>query len=217
MARHGDGSERRVSVRAASAAVRWPLVLALGLGAAGTAQAAEPVETGAQVTPDPRGRPWYLSGQLGAILLGRSSTGSGWRVGRAVAAGLAGGRRWGAFDAFVVGEANGWTGSRPDGSSDLALTVNLGLGAGVSYAGGFLRTSLAGGVSWLAVPTDVDRAGSAGVFVNLSPVGYRWPLSRSWVLSVQPLSLTVVMPVLTGIPLVEIEFRTSLAMEYALP
>jgi hypothetical protein len=189
----------------------------MGLLAPGVGRAAERVDTGAQVTPDPRAQPWYLSGQLGTILLGRSSAGSGWRVGRAVAAGLAAGRRWGAFDTFVVGEANGWTSSRPDGSHDLALAVNLGLGAGASYAGGFLRTSLAGGVSWLAVPTDVDSAGSAGVFVGLYPVGYRWPLSRSWVLGVQPLSLTVVMPVLTGIPLIEIQFRTSLAVEYALP
>jgi hypothetical protein len=208
MASHGAGDHRRAA-RGGPAAVRWPLVVALGLLAPGAARA-EPVDGGAQVAPDPRAQPWYVSGQLGAILLGRSSAGSGWRVGRAVAAGLAAGRRWGALDTFVVG-------SRPDGSHDLSLTVNLGLGGGASYAGGFLRTTLAGGVSWLAVPTDVDRAGSAGIFVGVYPVGYRWPLSRTWVLGVQPLSLTVVMPVLTGIPLIEIEFRTSLAMEYALP
>jgi hypothetical protein len=221
MATHGDGGDRRGSTgatRGGSGALRWSLTLALGLIAAGPARAAEPVAASAQVTHDPRESPWYLSGHLGTILLGSpSSDSSGWRVGRTLAVGLAAGHRWGPYDAFLVGEANGWTSNRPDGSDDLALAVNLGLGGGFSYAGGFLRTSLAGGVSLLAVPTDVDSAGSTGFFVGLCPVSYRWPLSGSWVLAVQPLSLTVVMPVLTGIPLIEIEFRTSLAMEYALP
>jgi hypothetical protein len=193
---------------------RWLLPLVV-LAVAPAAHAGELAPAGAG-TSDPRYRPWYLSGQAGTVLLGRSASG-GWRVGRAFAAGAGAGRRWGWFDAFVEAEANGWSSTRPDGSRDHALAVDLGIGAGASYAGGFLRTSVAAGLSILGIPTDVDSAGSTGVYVDLRPVRYRWALGRAWVLGVQPLSLMVAMPVLTGIPLVEVQFRTSLTVEWGLP
>jgi hypothetical protein len=161
---------------------------------------------------------WFASGEVGTVLLGRSARASdGLRVGRGVAVGLTGGRRWGAVDLFAQGEANYWSDVRSDNTHDSALAVDLGLGGAVSYAHHLLRTSLAVGTSILAVPTDVDQAGSVGVYVDLRPVGYRWALDRAWAIGIQPLSLTVALPVLTGIPLVEIQFRSSLALEYRLP
>jgi hypothetical protein len=194
---------------------RWLLPLVV-LAAAPQARAGELAPDSAGVTTDPRHRPWYLSGQAGTVLLGRSTNG-GWRVGRAFAAGAGAGRRWGRFDAFVEAEANGWSSTRADGSRDHALAVDVGIGAGASYAGGFLRASVAAGLSILGIPTDVDTAGSTGLYVDLRPVHYRWALPRPWVLGLQPLSLMVAMPVLTGIPLVEVQFRTSLTVEYGLP
>jgi hypothetical protein len=170
------------------------------------------------IARDPRFTPWYLSGQAGTVLLGRSANATtGWRVGRTFAAGVGLGRRWGSFDAFVEGEANGWSSTRPDGSHDHALAFDLGIGAGVSYAGGLLRTSLAGGVAILGIPTDVDHAGSTGIYFDVRPIAYRWPVARSWVLGVQPLSMSVAVPVLTGIPLIQLQFRTSLTVEYGWP
>jgi hypothetical protein len=191
-----------------------PIVLLVFIASA----RADEVAQNTAVVPDPRHTPWFLSGQAGTVVLGRSANAAtGWRLGRTFAAGVGAGRRWGRWDAFVEGEVNGWSSTRPDGSHDHALAVDLGVGGGVSYAGGFLRTSLAAGVSILGIPTDVDSAGSTGVYVDLRPVGYRWPLARAWVVGVQPLSLTVAMPVLTGIPLIELQFRTSLTVEYGLP
>jgi hypothetical protein len=194
----------------------WAVALVL-LGGAGRGRADEVAQDSAGASPDPRRTPWYLSGQAGTVVLGRSrNAATGWRLGRTFAAGAAFGRRWERFDAFVESEANGWSSTRPDGSRDRALAVDLGIGAGVSYAGGFLRTSLAAGLSILGIPTDVDRAGSTGIYVDLRPVGYRWPLARAWVVGVQPLSFTLAMPVLTGIPLIETQFRTSVTVEYGL-
>jgi hypothetical protein len=188
------------------------------LAVAGHAQADEVAQETAGTTSDPRAAPWYLSAQAGTVLLGRSArAATGWRVGRTFAAGAAFGRRWGRYDGFVEGEANGWSRTRPDGSSDHALAVDVGVGAGLSYAGGFLRGSLAAGLSILGIPTDVDTAGKTGVYLDVRPVGYRWPVARAWVVGIQPLSLTVAVPVLTGIPLVEVQFRTSVRVEYGLP
>jgi hypothetical protein len=206
--RHGRQSRRR------GWAAWWALALALAM-LAPDARADEDTAAGAS---DPRRTPWFLSAQAGTVVLGRSAnTTTGWRLGRTFAAGVGAGRRWGCFDAFAEGEANGWSSTRPDGSHDHALAVDLGVGAGVSYAGSFLRSTLAAGVSILGIPTDVDRAGSTGIYVDVRPVGYRWPVARAWVLGVQPLSLTFAMPVLTGIPLIEVQFRTSLSVEYGLP
>jgi hypothetical protein len=198
-------------------AAAWLMPLLLLVDANG-ARADEVAAAGTGPAPDPRRTPWYLAGQAGTVVLGRSANGAtGWRLGRTFAAGAGLGRRWGRFDGFFEAEANGWSSTRPDGSRDHSLAADLGVGGGVSYAGGFLRTSLAAGLSILGIPTDVDRAGSTGIYVDLRPVGYRWPLARAWVVGVQPLSLTVAMPVLTGIPLIEAQFRTSVTVEYGIP
>jgi hypothetical protein len=158
--------------------------------------------------------PWSLQGDLGLTLVQPPvSSSAHWRVGTASMAGLSLGRRWSSFDLFLRGEADRWSEAREDGSRDQVLALNLGPGAGLTYAGGRVRSSLAAGMSVLVEPTDIDRAGSAGIFFDLRPVTLRWPLGeRTW-LGVTPLSLTVTVPVLTGIPLVEIEYRTSVQAE----
>jgi hypothetical protein len=160
--------------------------------------------------------PWNLQADLGVTLVQPpASSSAGWRVANASMAGVSLGHRWSSFDAFLRAEADFWSDAREDGSRDHVLALNVGPGAGFSYAGGLVRSSLAGGMSLLVVPTDIDRAGSVGVFLDLRPVTLRWPLAPQTWIGVTPLSLTVSMPVLTGIPLVEIEYRTSIQAERA--
>jgi hypothetical protein len=161
-------------------------------------------------------RPWTLQADLGATLVQRrTSAASGWRLASANALGAAFGRRWGALDAFFRGEADHWSQAREDGSRDQVLALNFGPGAGLTYGGGHVRSSLAAGLSVLVVPTDIDSSGSLGVFLDLRPITLRWPLdARTWI-GVSPLSLTLTAPVLTGIPLVQLEYRTSVQAERA--
>jgi hypothetical protein len=160
--------------------------------------------------------PWSLQGDVGLTLVQPPASSSArWRLANASMVGVTLGHRWSSFDAFLRAEADHWSDAREDGSRDHVLALNVGPGAGFTYAGGLVRSSLAGGMSLLLEPTDIDRAGSAGVFLDLRPVTLRWPIAaRTWI-GVTPLSLTVTMPVLTGIPLVEIEYRTSIQAERA--
>jgi hypothetical protein len=160
--------------------------------------------------------PWNLQGDLGVTLVQPpASTSAGWRVANASMAGVSLGHRWSSVDAFLRAEADFWSDAREDGSRDHVLALNVGPGAGLTYAGGRVHSSLAAGMSLLLVPTDIDRAGSVGAFADIRPVTLRWPLGeRTWI-GVTPLSLTVSMPVLTGIPLIQIEYRTSVQMERA--
>ena len=77
-----------------------------------------------------------------------------------------------------AGEANSWRDQRDDGSDDFVLTLGLGLGARFDYAGGRLRSSVAAGGTLLAVPADVDKAGTLGAFADVRPLGFVWPLGH---------------------------------------
>ena len=157
---------------------------------------------------------WSMQGDLGATLGSRSSTAST-RVAlaRAQAIGLSVDRGFGQLHLFARGEANAWRDQRDDGTDDFVLAFDLGVGARFDYAGGRLRSSLAAGATLLALPGDIDTAGTIGAFVDLRPVGFAWRLRPGVRLGVVPLSLTLAVPVLTGIPLVSIQYRTTIFAE----
>lgn len=93
----------------------------------------------------------------------------------------------------------------PDGVSEVA---NVGIGGEYRFAHDFLSTSIALGPSILLFETPLDDAGQVGIFVDVRPTALRFRPIDSWeffVLKFEPLTFTVVMPVLTGIPLVQIE------------
>jgi hypothetical protein len=158
--------------------------------------------------------PWSWQVDVGSTLLGRSSTAStSFRVARAQALGASLDRRWGDVHFLLRGEGNGWHDERDDGSQDFALAANLGLGVRIDYAAGRLRSSLAAGSSLLLVPTDVDDAPSVGAFFDIRPLAVSWPLGPDSRVGLAPLSLVVAMPVLSGIPLICLQYRTTLFLE----
>lgn len=69
------------------------------------------------------------------------------------------------------------------------------------------------GPSILLFSTPLDDAGSVGVFFELRPVGLRWKANQHVALQLDPLSFAVVGPVLDGIPLIQLEYRTSFTTE----
>ena len=155
---------------------------------------------------------WSWQVGLGSTLFSRSPDN---RFQLARAQGLAGAvdRRFEDLHLFLQGELNGWRDRRDDGSIDLTLALNLGAGLGYDHAGGRLRSSLAAGTSLLLIPGDVDSAPSAGLFVDLRPVAFLWPIGSGLALGLVPLSLVVSLPVLTGIPLVSLQYRTTIFLE----
>jgi hypothetical protein len=176
------------------------------------AVAANGTATGAPASSSP----WSWQADLGLTLFSRSSTTDGTiKLARAQAIGASVDRRGEHVHVFIRGEVNSWRDQRSDGSSDFVLTFGLGLGLGLHYAGGRLRSSVAAGATLLALPSDVDEAGTFGAFADVRPVAFVWPLAQlaGTRIGLVPLSLTLSIPVVTGIPLVSIQYRTSVFAE----
>jgi len=157
---------------------------------------------------------WSAQADVGATLVSRTSTSSTrLTVARAEAIGVGVDHRSGSVHLFARFEGNAWRDRRDDGTYDFVLIFNLGLGARIDYGAGRLRSSVAAGATLLAVPTDVDQAGRFGAFVDLRPLAYAWPLGPGTRLGVVPLSFMLAVPVLTGIPLMSIQYRTAVFPE----
>lgn len=139
-------------------------------------------------------------------------------VGRSLLAGTfgyagRGGWRFGPWGVFVQVEHNLWVTSELE-QDVVTGALNVGVGGELVYADGFVRTSLALGPSVLVFDTALDEAGSTGVFLDLRPVGLRWALDPQWTLGFDPLGFSLVAPVLEGIPLVQVTYRTGLYLEW---
>ncbi len=163
--------------------------------------------------PVPR---WSWQADLGMTVFSRSSsTDATVKLARAQAIGASIDRRADRVHVFLRGEANSWRDQRDDGSNDFVLTLDLGLGLRYDFAGGRLRSSVAAGGTLLVVPSDVDKAGSLGAFADVRPLAFVWPLAQvpGTRIGFAPLSLTLAIPVLSGIPLVSIQYRTTVFAE----
>lgn len=121
------------------------------------------------------------------------------------------GARWGAF---LQVEQNAWRGVEAASAWD-AGTFNAALGGELRFADGRCRTALAVGTSTLLFRTPLDPAGSTGLFLDVRPVGLRWELPRGFSLQLDPLTAAIAAPVLGGIPLIQLEYRTLLSLEWA--
>lgn len=94
----------------------------------------------------------------------------------------------------------------------LALLV----GFDVHYASDRLRFQLAAGPTLLLRNTLVDQAGTIGFGIESRPVGIRIPLPRSKTLVVDPLSFSLFIPDFSGIPLLLVQVRTTVSIEFDL-
>ena len=125
------------------------------------------------------------------------------------------GWRWKTLGVFFVFEQNMWVTSQ----FELGVTqgvANLGLGLEVNYLGGYARTSVAIGPSILLFDTVIDEAGNTGFFLDVRPIGMRWPINRFFAITLDPMSFAIVAPALDRIPLVMIQFRTTLGFEFVM-
>lgn len=124
-----------------------------------------------------------------------------------------GGHRWNDRAAFLHVEHNLWY-AMESGKQGLSWgALNLGAGYDSVYARGQVHSSVAVGPSVLLESTPLDRAGHVGLFAEFRPMGLRWKGTDRQAYVLDPLSLAVVAPVLGGIPLVHIQYRTTLGVE----
>ncbi len=123
-------------------------------------------------------------------------------------------KHWGLFLQF---EQNMWLATEYN-KEVVNGVYNIGVGAEYIYADGLVRSSFAIGPSVLAFDTLLDEAGETGMFIDLRPVGLRWeplwPEHQELTIGLDPISFAVVMPVMDGIPLVRIQYRSTLYLEW---
>lgn len=176
------------------------LVAALFGGAASVAaQDVQPSATGPRLV---------LAPELGSSFL---TFAVDWRPQSLTAqAGFRVGVRWRRWGIFAHTEAAIW--QTPEGGGIfLQAAANFAIGVEHLYHRDRVRTAFAGGVSILLRGNELDRAGTTGFFADIRPAGLRWHRGGVW--GLDPIHMTIVMPVLSGIPLVDIQFRTTVYYE----
>ncbi len=125
---------------------------------------------------------------------------------------LKGGWRGCGWGVFLQIEQNAWLVTELS-SAVVKGALNIGVGGELVYADGFVRTSAAFGPSILMMDTILDDAGETGFYFDLRPAGLRWDVHEHVAITLDPISFAIVAPVLGGIPLVKVEYRTVLAVE----
>ena len=166
------------------------------------------------------GNTWFGQVEGYASLFG--SIGDRSMEGTAFGGGLKGGYRWESWGVFLTIESNSWvapaTGPTPSApaqpSSVRSGALNIAVGGELIYANRYLRSALAIGPSILLDGDNLDSAGTTGLFVDLRMVGIRWPIKKWLVLMLDPVSFSLVAPVLTGIPLALFQFRSGFTTEF---
>ena len=124
-----------------------------------------------------------------------------------------GGYRPGDWGMFLQVEQDLWQSTDTSGNTVLGA-MSFALGGEMFFSDGFVRSSVAVGSSTLLFNTVLDEAGSTGIFFDLRPTGLRWYPTEHIAINFDPLSFSIVAPVLSGIPLIQIEYRTVLGVEY---
>lgn len=137
-------------------------------------------------------------------------------VARALALGARGGYRWGAWGVGGSAELNLFRQRELDGSDDQLAAVLIGVDGEVLSANGYVRSRVGGGLAVLLEGTSLDEPGLTGFYVDLRPGGFRVLLREGLRLTFDPLSLAILVPDASGIPLVDIQYRANLAVEFSL-
>jgi len=92
--------------------------------------------------------------------------------------------------------------------------LNLGAGWYRRYFMNRARFAVSAGPSMLLFDTPIDSKGTVGAFLSFEPVLLSWPLRRG-TLTVDPGSIHLVMPVLSGIPLIHRQYRHGIGYAYS--
>ena len=161
-------------------------------------------------SPSPAPTGLYVQAELGLAVVSNRE-----QFARATALAARAGYRYEHWGAFTVLEFNTWKSPEITGATERVSAVNFGLGASYQFLDGFARSALAFGASMRVKETSVDEeAGAIGVFADARPLGLTWQPSKSWRLGLDPLAAKLMIPVLTGIPLIEIQYMTTFHGEW---
>lgn len=100
------------------------------------------------------------------------------------------------------------------GKWDALAAGHYGLDLSVLSADGYVRSALSGGLAVLLEGTDIDEPGAIGFYADARPMVIRMKVGRELLLAAAPISALISVPDPRGIPLVDIQFRGVIALEF---
>lgn len=135
---------------------------------------------------------------------------------RAIAPAVRSGYRWGKWGLGGLIEANFFRQKNLVGEHDQFAALLIGVDGEVLAVDGWIRSRLSGGLAVVLAGTELDEPGRTGFFVDIKPGGFRFVVGDATRLTVDPISLAVVLPDASGIPLVDVQYRSSISLEFGL-
>lgn len=160
---------------------------------------------------------WFVEGQLHSTFVSALLDRQPLQLSFGAAVRVA--RRRASLGWYLSLDTTWWASTEFDESSDAVFDgepqgiAALSLGIEHPYFHGRMRFMFEAGVSVMLRETTLDSRGRVGLVSSFRPVGIRIPLTRDRTLVVDPLSLSLLLPDTTGIPLLLIQFRTVLSLE----
>lgn len=101
-----------------------------------------------------------------------------------------------------------------DDDPDRMAAVLAGADLSVLSGEGYIRSSTSLGTAILLEGSELDEAGSVGFYWEVRAVTFRFLVDDDLVLAFSPLSGVALVPEPSGIPLVDIQYRMNLAVEF---
>jgi hypothetical protein len=135
---------------------------------------------------------------------------------RAVAPAVRGGHRWGKWGVGASAETNFFSQENLDGNRDQFAALLVGVDGEVLAASGWIRSRVGAGLAVVLKGTNLDEPGKAGFYADLKPGGFRFVVGDAMRLTFDPISLAILLPDATGIPLIDVQYRSSLSLEFGL-
>ncbi len=124
-----------------------------------------------------------------------------------------GGMRFLSFGFYVQIEYNSWE-DIYDEDNIIQNAFNFGMGGEFIYFKQRARSSLSLGGAIKLNDNALQESGNIGIYFDIRPVGILFHISDFINIVFDPLSLNIEAPVLKGVPLIVIEFRTIIGVEF---
>lgn len=99
-------------------------------------------------------------------------------------------------------------------TSDHMAAALFGLDGSVLSGDGYVRSSTSAGLAVLLEGSEIDEPGEVGFYWDVRPVAFRMQADDDLILTFCPLSGVILVPDPSGIPLIDVQYRVNLSVEF---
>ncbi len=118
------------------------------------------------------------------------------------------------FGVFLRVEHNLWLRNEYQAGA-VPGVMSISLGGSWLYFSERVSTEAALGSTTLLFATGLDGPGQTGLYLDVKPAILNWSIHPRWRLKWAPLGATILAPAIWGIPLIRVQYRTSLSAQWS--